>query len=438
MIKRAYIETYGCQMNEADSELLSGLLQQAGYEMTGQDADADVVILNTCAIRERAEERIYGRLGWLKTWKAEHPDGILVVAGCMAQRLKGELTQKTPYLDLVLGPDSYRQLPELLTSVLSKRHPVVETCLSKTELYEGLPVDHKPGISGWISIQRGCNKFCSYCIVPYVRGRERSVKPQEILSQAQRMVEQGFKEITLLGQTVSSYCCDGVRFSDLLYQLNELPGLLRIRFMSPYPTDFDESLCKAMALPKVARHLHLPLQSGSDRMLKAMNRQYTYGEYREIVDRLRASVPDLALTTDVIAGFSGETDEDFEQTLQALREIRFESAFMFRYSERDGTVASRKMPDDVPDAVKGERLERMIALQEAISKEQFEKMVGRTLEVLVDGESRRDPGQIIGRSSCFKTVLFENAGENPPKQGALVQARIVKATSHTLFGELIS
>ncbi len=457
MQKRAYIENYGCQMNQADTELLGGILQDAGYELVASEHDgASVVILNTCSIRERAEERIFGRLGWLKTWKLENPGSQIVVAGCMAQRMKNELLVRAPYVDLVIGPDRYRHLVEhlaeiegmvkpviqigpggklMVQGVPQRSHGIVDAELDKTELYDGLNSARPSNVSGFLTIQRGCDKFCTYCIVPFVRGRERSVPLSDVMRQAREMVAQGFVELTLLGQTVSSYKSSEGDLADLLEALHEIEGLKRIRMMSPYPTDFDARLIKAMTLPKVARALHFPLQSGSSTVLERMNRHYDAAQYLEAVRNLRAALPEIGLSTDIIVGFPGETEADFEETLHLLEEIQFDAAFMFRYSERAGTKAARHLGDDIPDAVKGARLEKLIAVQEAISLKRFERMVGQEVEVLVDGVTKRDDECPMGRTSCFKTVVLQSP--TPLASGTLVRARITSATSHTLQGTVI-
>jgi tRNA-2-methylthio-N6-dimethylallyladenosine synthase len=435
MSRSVFIETYGCQMNEADTELMNGLLRRHGYEVADSADAADVVLLNTCAVRERAEERIFGRLGWLKSLKAGRPGMVLGVTGCMAERMRDQLTERAPYVDLVIGPDAYRRLPQLIeqSQAVDDADPLVDVRLDRTELYQGVEVDRVGGVSGWITVQRGCDKFCTFCIVPFVRGRERSLPPDDVVAEARRMAEAGFREVTLLGQTVSSYYERGTDFADLLRAVHEVEGLARVRYTSPYPNDFTPRLLAALAeLPRVGRHIHLPMQSGSTAILRDMKRGYTAEGYLERVERIHRELPDFALTTDVIVGYPGETEADFEATLEAVRAARFDSAFMFRYSERAGTFAARNRPDDVPDEVKGERLQRLIAVQEAISLEVFRAMVGREVEVLAHGRSKRDPSRLVGRTSCFKTTAFDGAGHDV---GDMVRVRVTDATSHTLFAE---
>ncbi len=435
MTKRLFVETYGCQMNEADTELISGLMRHRGFEVAKDAQSADVVLLNTCAVREKAEQRIFGRLGWLKTLKREKPDLVLGVAGCMAERMRENIIEKAPFVDLVIGPDAYRRLPDMIDSAMSGETTdfQVDVRLDKSEMYGNVQVDRVPGVSGWISVQRGCDKFCSFCIVPFVRGRERSLAPSEVVQQAAEMAEQGFREVTLLGQTVSSYYEQGFDFADLLRQVHEVDGLERIRYTSPYPNDFSDRLLNTLAeLPKVGEYIHLPVQSGSTRLLKDMRRGYSAERFMELIGRVRRILPQHSLSTDVIVGYPGETDEDFEATMQLMREVEFDSAFMFIYSERDGTYAARRKPDNIPMEIKKARLQRLIAQQEAISKARYSAQIGRKVEVLIQGPGRRDPTQIIGRTSDFKTTVMPGHLGNA---GDMVEVEVVGATSHTLFGE---
>lgn len=437
MSRRVFIETYGCQMNEADTELMQGLLRHKGYQVAPSADAADVVLLNTCAVRERAEERIFGRLGWLKSLKAKKPDLVLGVTGCMAERMRGSLVERAPYVDLVVGPDAYRRLPDLLQQASDEPDDaLIDVRLDKEETYADAIVERAPGVSGWVTIQRGCDKFCTFCIVPFVRGRERSLAPEMVVQQATEMAEAGFKEVTLLGQTVSSYYERGVDFADLLSLVHEVEGLARIRFTSPYPNDFSERLVDRLAtLPRLGKHLHLPVQSGSSRILRDMKRGYTAEGFLRLVERVRRVLPDWSITTDVIVGYPGETDADFEATLDLMKAVQFDSAFMFHYSERDGTFAARKRPDDVTREIKGTRLRHLIDLQESICKARNNAKIGDVVEVLVSGPGRRNPEQMIGRSSCFRTTILP-LGEY--KAGDMVDARVVGCTSHTLFAEPVS
>jgi len=437
MSRRVFIETYGCQMNESDTELMFGLLRHKGYSVAASADEADVVLLNTCAVRERAEERIFGRLGWFKSLKERRPDVVLGVAGCMAERMRETITKRAPHVDLVIGPDAYRRLPQLIDAAdVPAADLQVDVRLDRRETYQDVQLDRVPGVSGWISIQRGCDKFCTFCIVPFVRGRERSLEPDEVVQQAREMAATGFREVTLLGQTVSSYYERGHDFADLLRLVHGVDGLQRVRYTSPYPNDFSDRLLETLAeLPRVGRHIHLPVQSGSTRILKDMRRGYTARGFLDLIDRVRRILPEHALSTDIIVGYPGETEDDFQQTLDLVRRVQFDFAFMFYYSERDGTFAARKRPDNVPLDVKKDRLKRLIEVQEGISKVRNAQMVGRDAEVLVLGPSRRNPDQAVGRTSCFRTTILSGEGLEP---GDLVPVRITGGTSHTLFGDVRS
>ena len=436
MARTVFVETYGCQMNEADSELMAGLLRHRGFTVAASADEADVVLLNTCAVRERAEERIFGRLGWLKSMKAARPGMVLGVTGCMAERMRDELVARAPYVDLVVGPDAYRRLPDLIDKARDlDEDPLIDVRLDRTETYQGVQVERAPGVSGWVTVMRGCDKFCTFCIVPFVRGRERSLPPEDVVAEVTSMAAAGFKEVTLLGQTVSSYYERGRDFADLLRAVSTVEGIVRIRYTSPYPNDFSDRLIDALGqLPKVGQYLHLPVQSGSTRILKDMRRGYTAEGYRALVARVRDRLPGHGLSTDIIVGYPGETDADFHETMALVNDLRFDSAFMFAYSEREGTQAARSRPDDVPEAVKGERLQQVIALQEAISKEKYAAMIGREVELLLSGRSKKNDACFVGRTSCFKTTVLAPGAFAP---GDVVRARVTDATSHTLFAEAL-
>ena len=435
-LKKVYIETYGCQMNVSDSELILGSLAPAGYEATTRLDEADLILMNTCAVREKAEERVYGRAAQLRRFKYSKPDLIIGITGCMAEHLKEKILDEAPYVDLVVGPDAYRRLPELVGKS-GQGDPVLDVRLDKAETYEGVSPARSEGVTGWVTIQRGCDKFCTFCIVPYTRGRERGTAPREVLRQVRELADMGFKEVTLLGQTVNSYRYEEVDFADLLRAVAAVPGIERIRFTSPYPIDFSDKLIATIAeLPNVPESVHLPLQSGSDRILTEMRRGYTLEEFRVLVRKLRAAMPEIAISTDIIVGFPDETEEDYLATCAALVEFAFDAAFMFAYSEREGTYASRKIPDTVPEEVKKRRLVDIIALQERISGERFARQRGRIVEVLVDGPSRRAPDQYFGRARDFKATLFSSPGEL--KQGAIVPVRVHNSSSHSLFGTLVT
>lgn len=429
-----YIETYGCQMNVADSELVAHILVNAGYRLAEAPEQADVVLLNTCAVREHAEERVLGRAAQLNGLRRERPHLVLGIIGCMAQHLARELPSRAPFVDVVAGPDTYRRLPRLLAQ--GSQEPVVEVRLNRTELYADLAPLRRAQTNAWVPVIRGCNKFCAFCIVPFVRGRERCLPPAAILRQIEDLATAGFREVTLLGQTVNSYRHGDTKFARLLRLVAEVSGIQRIRFVSAYPSDFDDATVTAMGdLRALCRGLHLPVQSGSDMQLERMGRGYTVAQYRRLVQQLRDTMPDITLTTDIITGFCGESETDFEQTLALMEEIRFDSAFMFRYSERQGTRAQRKMQDDVPEAVKISRLERVIELQERISLQINKEQIGKTVEVLVEGQSKRSSSRTpryYGRTEGGKVVVFPQ----PACANALVRVTLKDATSHTLFGDL--
>src|SRR5579883_52866 len=360
-----YLETYGCQMNIADSELIGGILRRAGYGDAARPEDADVILINTCAIREHAEERVLGRLTDLARLKRRRPGLRLGLLGCMAQHNRAHLTQRAPYLDLVAGPDSYRRLPEFLGR--GGFDPIVDVRLDRNETYAGLASAHEPGPRAYVTVMRGCDRFCTFCVVPYVRGRERSVAPEAVLEQCRELAGRGVKEVVLLGQTVNAYRAGEVDFGRLLRMIAQIDGIERIRFTSPHPCDMSDAVIEAMATePKVQPYLHLPVQSGSDRMLAAMERGYSVAEYLDLVNRLRRAVPQLALSTDIIVGFHGEEPDDFAATLGLMREVGFDAAFTFKYSVREHTRAF-KLGDTVSEEEKARRLSALIELQESIA-----------------------------------------------------------------------
>jgi len=427
---RVYVETYGCQMNVADSDLIGSVLADAGYATCDRADEADVIVVNTCAVREKAEERVVARAAELGAMKRRRPNTVLAIVGCMAEHLKEGLATRAPAVDVIAGPDSYRRMPELLAAARSA--PVLDIKLDKEETYEGLSgAVGGDGVSGFVTIQRGCDKFCTFCVVPFTRGRERGSSPREVLRQVRELADAGYREVVLLGQTVNSYRWDDVTFAQLLRAVAAVDGIDRVRFTSPYPVDFTDDVIAAIAeSPKICNYVHLPVQSGSDVVLERMRRGYTVDDYRTIVANLRRAMPDIALSTDILTGFSGETEADHAQTLAVMKEIRFDSAFMFAYSERDLTFAAKKLPDDVSPQIKQRRLAEIVALQETISAEVFAAHVGRHERVLVHGPSKRDPAQLMGRTDGFKTVILP-AGVG--SIGELVDVTIERATMATLF-----
>ncbi len=434
-------------MNVADSDMVLGMLHRAGYGRTDDAARADLILINTCAVREKAEERVFARASMLAEHKSR-PGVVLGITGCMAEHLKEKILVRAPYVDLVVGPDGYRRLLDHVAHVENARRglphgkhkPGVglqDTTLDRLETYEGLDPAREmtDGLTGHITIQRGCDKFCTFCVVPYTRGRERGTAPREVLRQARALADTGHKQIYLLGQTVNSYRYEDVGFGDLLRAVATVDGIERIRFTSPYPLDFSEDVIRAIAEgPKICKHVHLPLQTASDTVLERMRRGYTYAQFRELARALRAAVPDIAISTDILVGFCDETEDEFQTILRAMEELRFDAAFMFAYSERAGTTAARKIPDTVPEDVKQRRLAEVIALQHRITGEIYRAQIGRRERVLIEGPSKRDPQQFFGRADSFRAVLIP-AGPDVTS-GTLADVVIERATNATLFGRL--
>lgn len=440
---RVFIETYGCQMNVADSELIGGVLRGAGYAAAAHPEDADVILLNTCAIREHAEERVLRRLADLARFKHARPELRLGLLGCMAQHNRAALVEKAPWLDLVAGPDSYRRLPELLGRVrfdpeqqaAKQQVARIDVRLDRAETYADIAPSHEGGVRAYVTAMRGCDRFCAFCVVPYVRGRERSVPPEAILADIRGLAARGVREIVLLGQTVNAYRFGDTDFGRLLHLVAKVDGVERIRFTSPHPSDMSDSVIEAMATePKVQPSLHLPVQSGSDRILAAMERGYTVDEYLRLVERMRAAIPGIALSTDIIVGFHGEEDADFRATLDLMAALRYDSAFSFKYSLRENTRAF-KLGDTVSDEEKGRRLVEVIALQERVSAERNRALAGERFAVLVEGPARRGGGMLAGKTPQFKTAVFAAADSIRP--GDTVTVHVDSATAHTLHCTLI-
>ena len=435
----AFVDTYGCQQNEADSERIRGYLSEMGYAFTQSEGEADVIVLNTCAIREHAEQRVFGNLGALVHTKRRKPDQIICVCGCMAQEkhVSDRIRQSFRHVDLVFGPHALWRFPELLWRILNRRGRVFDTPDEAGSIAEGIPVRREGSVKAWVSIMYGCNNFCSYCIVPYVRGRERSRRPEDILAEVRELAEAGYRDITLLGQNVNSYGRDlglpGVDFAWLLEQVNAVPGDFLIRFMTSHPKDASERLFDVMAsCEKVAPHLHLPFQAGNDRVLQAMNRRYTREHYLELVRALRARIPDIVLTSDVIVGFPGETTGEFEDTLRVLEEVRFDALFTFIYSPREGTPAAR-MPDPLSKEEKAANFQRLVDLQNAISAEKQAAYVGKTMRCLVDVLSDDPRHNLNARTPGGRLVHFSG---DEALLGQFVDLKITGASTWALFGEL--
>ena len=436
-MKKAYIETYGCQMNVNDTEVIFSILSGAGYARTENIAEADLLMANTCSVRDNAEQRIWGRIEVFNQQRKTRPGVLVGIVGCMAERLKDQLLE-TRKVDLVVGPDAYRSLPRLLEAV-APDSPQMDVLLSREETYADItPVrTDRNGISAFISIMRGCNNVCSYCVVPYTRGAERSRDAGSIVREACDVYARGYREVTLLGQNVDSYLWksagESVNFAGLLERVAAIAPDLRVRFATSHPKDISDELIETMAAhPNICRHIHLPVQSGSSRMLEKMRRKYDRQWYLGRVAKIRSVMPDCGLTTDVIAGFCSETEEDHRQTLSLMEEVGFDWAFMFAYSDRPGTLASRTMQDDVPPAEKNRRLSEIIDLQSRKSLERYRSQIGKQLEVLVEGPSKRDPSQLCGRASNNMMCVFPARDRKP---GTYTTVTVAEATSATLICE---
>lgn len=433
---KVFIKTYGCQMNELDSEFIMGGLLARGFRQADSESEADVVLLNTCCVRAMPERKALGKMGLLGKMKRERPDLVLGICGCMAQKRREGLFERMPFLDIVCGPSQIGQLAEMVVSVQRTREKQIHIEEDAAGRLDFRKASRKSAIKAFVSIMRGCDNYCSYCIVPYVRGPERSRAPEQVLAEIEDLAGRGYKEVTLLGQNVNSY---GKGFAasydlvDLLEQLNQIPGIQRIRFVTSHPKDISLRLMEGMArLEKVCEHLHFPLQSGSDRILELMNRGYTVTDYVRIADALRAVIPDIALGTDIIVGFPTETERDFRDTLEAMQRIEYDSAFIFKYSTREGTAAAR-FPDDVPLEKKKERNQSLLEIQERISLKKNQAWIGKEVEVLVEGASKRNPDKLTGRTRQNHIAVFDGGSE---LVGSLVKVTVAEATALTLFCEL--
>ena len=441
--KRLLLETYGCQMNVADSEVVATVMKMAGYETCENIDEADAIFINTCSVRDNAEQRIFSRLNQLNALRHKRSRRLIIgIIGCMAERMKEVLINEHG-VDLVAGPDAYLELPALI-GLAERGEKAINTQLSTTETYRDIIPSRVGGskVSGFISIMRGCNNFCTYCIVPYTRGRERSREPQSILNELRDLQARGFKEVTLLGQNVNSYLykpadgSDPVDLARLLAMVADTAPEMRVRFTTSNPEDLSDAIIETMAShDNICNHIHLPVQSGSNKVLKLMNRKYTREWYLDRIARIRAAMPDCGISTDMFTGFHDETEEDFQETLSLMREVGFDSSFMFKYSERPGTFAAKNLPDNVPEDVKIDRLNRMIALQNELSLCSNRKDVGKTFEVLVEGYSKRSHDDMFGRTPQNKVIVFPAQGEKP---GDKVYCRVLSASSATLKGERVN
>lgn len=433
-MKNVYIETYGCQMNQADSGIVSKILTENGYSIVKSDTQADVILINTCAVRDNAEKRIHNRVHDLQALKKKTPHLKIGILGCMAERLKESLVEKDK-VDIVAGPDSYRKIAQLISQSFA-----VDVLLSKEETYEDIiPIEiNTDGISAFISIMRGCENFCSYCVVPYTRGRERSRSAQSVIEQAKHLFDLGYRDITLLGQNVNSYLYktenEQINFAQLITMVAQIDPKLRVRFATSHPKDISEELVDNIAkYDNICKYIHLPVQSGSDKMLKIMNRKYSIEDYRQKIAMIRNKIPNCSLSTDIIAGFCTETIEDHQATLDIMSWVGYDSAYMFKYSERPGTLAAKKYKDDVPEQEKTRRLNEIIALQRDLSLQNNKKDVGKVFEVLIEGPSKRDEKKYFGRTSQNKVVVFDKKTYN---KGEYVNVKINSCTSATLIGSI--
>ncbi len=433
-----YIETYGCQMNFADSEIVASLLQKEGHSVVTDIEQADYVLINTCAIRDNAEQRIRKRLRELRALQGRHKQLRIGILGCMAERLQSQLMVEEENVSFVVGPDAYRRLPAILQQVRQQGTKAAETVLSTTETYADIePVRlGSNGISAYISIMRGCQNYCAYCVVPYTRGRERSRDPETIVSEARSLFNQGYKEVTLLGQNVNSYRFSSngleVDFPELMHRVAEISPLLRVRFATSHPKDLSDKLLEVMAShSNICKCIHLPVQSGSDRMLKLMNRHYDSSWYLDRIAAIRRYMPDCSITTDVIAGFCSETEEEHQMTLEMFRKVRYDYAYMFKFSMRPDTYAAKHLQDDIPETEKTRRLEEIIVLQGEIALENNRKEIGKTFEVLVEGESHRSKEQLFGRNSQNKVIVFDRGDAKP---GQYIMVKVTDCTAATLKG----
>jgi tRNA-2-methylthio-N6-dimethylallyladenosine synthase len=421
-------------MNEYDTEIVKTILQQHDYSFVQEPEEAGIIFLNTCSVRENAHQKVFQRINTFKQLKQSRSKLVIGVLGCMAQNLRDDLFDQKVHIDLVAGPDSYKRLPEMLSRVQDNGNKESYLKLSEYETYSDIFPRPEGTVNAWVAVMRGCDNFCTFCVVPYTRGRERSRDPQNVVEEVEALAGRGFPQVTLLGQNVNSYRFGDHDFADLVDLVSRIDGIERIRFTSPHPKDFPEKLLQQVAEnPKVCEHIHLPLQAGNNRILDRMNRTYSRESFLELAGRMRKLVPDLVLTTDVIVGFPSETEAEFLETLDVMKTVEFDSAFMFKYSERRQTIAQRRFPDDVSEEEKTSRSTRLVTLQRQISLKRNEQSVGKTCEVLVEGKSKK-PDQLMGRNRGSKIVVFPDNGVQP---GTFVQTRITEATTNTLIGELL-
>jgi len=435
--RKYYLETYGCQMNKYDSELVAGILNQYGYSEAISEQESDLILVNTCSVRQHAENRVFGRLDALRLLRQKRPDLIIGVLGCMAIRLQDELLNQKPFVNFVLGPDNYRVLPDILSKLNngSSESQLKLAEFDNHEIYSELYPNRTSGVSAWVAIMRGCNNFCSYCIVPYVRGRERSRPAKDIIEEIQKLVQENFVEVTLLGQNVNSYLDGDYDFADLIQMVADVPGLERIRFATSHPKDLSEKLIDTIANhSKICNHLHLPVQSGSDKILKLMNRKYTRSHYLNLLESAREKIPGLGLYTDIIVGFPGEIEKDFEDTVDLVRGVQFDGIFVFKYSPREGTAAYG-LEETLTEQEKVLRLQTLNQIQDEITLKRNQQLIGSTQTILVEGSSKKaKPNQYMGRTDSNKIVVFKG---DDSLVGLFLDTKIIGAEGRTLFGEII-
>lgn len=439
LINNVYIETYGCQMNLADTEIVLGILKKQGYDVTDNPEKADVVLLNTCSIRDNAEQRIYGRIGNLKTLKQKNPDLVLGILGCMAERLRKDLVEDKKVVDLVVGPDEYRRLPEYI-DIAFNGDKGIGVRLSRTETYDDIEPHREDGLNAWISVMRGCDKFCTFCVVPFTRGRERSRFLKSIIAELENLSARGFKDVTLLGQNVNSYLdeesANGGDFADLLSAAAKVDKTMRIRFSTSHPQDISDKLLYTISEhPNLCNYIHLPVQSGSNRILELMNRTYTVEHYLNLIEKAKKIIPGVSFSTDIISGFPTETWEDHFATIEVMKQVRYDGAYMFKYSPREGTKAF-KMDDDVAEEIKSKRLQEIVDLQQQISLEKNQEMIGKEEVILVEGFSKKSNEYVAGRTDTNKMVIVPI--HNKIKNSDYIKVKINRATSGTLFGDYLS
>lgn len=433
--KKLYVETYGCQMNFADTEIVNGIMGKNGYDITDNIDDSAIILINTCSIREMAEARVLQRLTEIKKYKKKNPKLIVGIIGCMAERLKRDLVTKKGVVDLVLGPDEYRKLPSLIDNLIDTGEKGIAVKLSRVETYDDILPIRKEGISAWLSIMRGCDKFCSFCVVPYTRGRERSRPLEGVIREVKQLRDEGFKDVTLLGQNVNSYISEKYDFADLLEACAKAVPDIRLRFTTSHPQDLSLKLIETIAnYDNLCNYIHLPVQSGSDRVLELMQRSYTIDHYMKIMDNIKKLIPDVSLSTDIITGFCTETEDDHKMTLEVMKEVRYDGAYMFKYSPREKTKAW-KMEDDVDEEIKTRRLVEIVELQRDISEEKNRETVGKEFEVIIEGVSKKSDKMLFGRTAGNKTVIIPL---NDAKPGDKIMVKINRANSATLFGDAIT